>query len=131
MPSINVGLDCRNWASSGSDGYTTTTASNGGLYSYQYSGGTDGHGNVDDTVGTGNLAITVTINADARYVVNSVSFTGDIESQLSSAPGNSPTSVIINDSDSQTGSGYYTISVRDTSANCTFPCDPTVTNKPR
>ena len=82
------------------------------------------------TGGIGAVAITVTINADERYIVDSVSFSGDIEGQLSSLPGNSPTSVVITDSDSQTGTGYFKISVRDTSANCTFPCDPRVTNKP-
>jgi hypothetical protein len=130
MPSVNVSLDCRNWPSSGSDGYTTTTASNNALYSYKYSGGTDGNGNVDETVGIGAVAITVTIYADERYVVDSVGFSGDIESQLTSLPGNSPTSVVINDSDSQTGSGYFQLVVRDTTANCTFPCDPRITNKP-
>lgn len=130
MPSINVSLDCRNWPSNGSDGYTSTTASNNAVYSYKYFGGTDGNGNVDSTVGAGAVAITITINADPRYRVNGVVFSGDMENQLSSALGSTPYTVIVNDSDSQTGSGYYSLTVTDSSAGCTFPCDPRITNQP-
>jgi hypothetical protein len=42
---VNVTLDCRNFSTNG-DGYTNVTGSNGQPYSYKYTGGTDGNGNV-------------------------------------------------------------------------------------
>lgn len=132
MPSLNVGLDVRNFPSNGAGGYTDVAASNNAIYSYKYSGGSDGNGNATD-LDAGVLTITVTVGGDPRYTVNSggVIFQGDIESQLSAAQGASPTSVVITDSDSQTGSGYYQVTVNDSVANCTVLCDPTITNKPK
>ena len=130
MPSLNVGLDVRNFAASGGDGYTTTPASNGALYSYKYSGGTDGNGNANDA-GEGILTITVTVGTDPRYTINGVTFSGDIENQLSApTPAAGATSVVITDSDAATGSGYYAVTVNDTSAVCTLVCDPRITNTP-
>jgi len=131
MPSVNVGLDVRNFPSSGSDGYTNTSASNNAMYSYKYSGGTDGNGNVSDIVEAGELDITVTVGTDPRYTITGVVISGDIESQLTWVSGTAPTNVVIKDSDSQTGSGYYSITVTDSTADCTLPCDPEITNKPK
>lgn len=126
MPSINVGLDCRNFPSNGNDGYTNTTASNNAVYSYRYSGGTDGNGNVDESVGAGTATITVTISADPRFTVDHVEISGDIENQLTTAPGATVYSTVITDTDTQTGSGYFKLVVSDTSVGCTFPCDPRI-----
>lgn len=131
MPNTNVSLDVRNFPSNGTDGYTNTTASNNAVYSYQYGGGSDGHGNVNETASGGSATITVSLNSDPRYWISAVVISGDIEEQLSSPPvGPSTTSVVITDSDSSTGSGYYSITVSDTTAQCTFPCDPQITNVP-
>ncbi|MBC7990960.1 MAG: hypothetical protein H7Y19_15460 [Luteimonas sp.] len=130
MPSLNVGLDVRNSAASGGDGYTNTPATNGATYSYKYSGGSDGNGNANDA-GEGVLTITVTVGTDPRYTINGVTFSGDIESQLSApTPPAGATSIVITDSDAATGSGYFSINVNDTTANCTFVCDPRITNTP-
>ncbi|MET0755348.1 MAG: hypothetical protein ABWX88_03475 [Pseudoxanthomonas sp.] len=130
MSTVNVSLDVRNFAASSGDGYTNTTASNNTVYSYQYSGGTDGHGNVDTTVDAGALSIAISLNSDPRYSISNVAIT-DTENQLSWAAGNSPTTATVMDSDSQTGSGYYQVIVSDNTAVCTFPCDPNVTNRPK
>lgn len=133
MPSLNVGLDVRNFPASTGDGYTNTPpATNNAIYSYKYSGGSDGNGNATD-MDAGVLTITVTVGSDPRYTINSngVIFQGDIESQLSAAQGATATSVVITDSDSQTGSGYYQVTVNDNTANCTFLCDPTINNTPK
>lgn len=131
MTNATVSLDVRNWASNGSDGYTSTTASNGAVYSYQYTGGSDGHGNVSETTGAGSATITVSLHSDSRYTISAVNISGDIENQLSSLPvSNGATSVVITDSDSSSGSGYYNIVVSDNTAGCTFPCDPIITNDP-
>ena len=131
MTNTNVNLDVRNWASNGSDGYTSTTASNKAVYSYQYTGGSDGHGNVQETTGAGSATITVSMHSDSRYVISAVKISGDIENQLSSPPVPAgATSIVITDTDSSSGSGYYKIVVTDTTAGCTFLCDPIITNIP-
>ncbi|HRO28064.1 MAG TPA: hypothetical protein PK743_07930 [Luteimonas sp.] len=128
MSNYAVSLDCRNFPSDGNDGYRDVTASNNATYSYRYSGGTDGNGNVTETANAGAGIITVTINADPRYTVNHVDISGDIENQLGSTVNNPPTSAVITDSDTSTGSGYYTVVVNDTRASCTFPCDPRISH---
>lgn len=130
MSNINVSLDVRNWPSNGSDGYTNTNASNGTVYSYAYSGGTDGHGGVDQTASTGTGTITVTLASDPRYTINDVGFSGDIENQLSWAPGSASTIAVITDTDTSTGEGDYSVTVSDSAALCLFPCDPPIKNKP-
>ena len=89
-----------------------------------------GTGNANDA-GEGVLTITVTVGTDPRYTINGVTFSGDIESQLSApTPAAGATSVVITDSDAATGSGYYAVTVNDTSAVCTLVCDPRITNTP-
>ena len=130
MSNFTVGLDVRNFASSGTDGYTNTTASNNAIYSYLYSGGSDGHGGVNETTGAGSGTITVQVGGDPRYSIHNVGFNGDIEGQLSWAPGNTSTTAVITDTDTSSGSGYYSVVVADSSANCTFTCDPPINHQP-
>jgi hypothetical protein len=127
---VDITLDVRNFASSGSDGYTNTTASDGNTYCYRYTGGTDGAGGVEQTADGDSGTITVTVGMDPRYQINRVQFSGDIEAQLSWAAGASSRVAVITDSDTSSGSGDYVVIVQDTSANCTVPCDPPITNKP-
>ena len=127
----NVTLDVRNYPSNGTDGYTDTTASNNAIYSYLYGGGSDGSGDVEETGGNGSASFTVTVGSDPRYQISNVVFSGDIEGQLSWQPGTPATVVTIVDSDTSTGSGHYSITVSDSTANCTFPCDPEIVNKPK
>ncbi len=132
MPNTDVSLDVRNFASNGSDGFTDTTASNGAVYSYQYSGGSDTHGNTNESVGDGGSTITVNLNSDPRYQIAGVLFSGVAGGNLSTYPAaNTTTRLIINDTDTSPGSGYYKITVSDTTANCSFDCDPTVSNVPK
>ncbi|MBJ6980892.1 MULTISPECIES: hypothetical protein [unclassified Luteimonas] len=127
---FDVTLDVRNSPARGKDGYTTTTASNGKKYSYRYTGGSDGAGGVEQIADGHSGTITVTVGPDARYEVTRVDFSGDIESQLSWAVGSSPRVVVITDRDTSTGEGDYVVIVKDTSADCTVPCDPPIKNKP-
>lgn len=130
MSNTNVNLDVRNFPSNGTDGYTNTTASNHAIYSYLYEGGSDGHGNIEEIADAISGTITVGIQSDPRYRISNVVFSGDVENQLSWQPGESPTSVVITDSDTETGEGSFCVSVSDTTANCTFPCDPVIKNVP-
>lgn len=131
MSNTNVSLDVRNFRSSGSDGYIDTVASNGATYSYLYGGGSDGRGNIEETADGVSGTITVNLQSDPRYRISGVVFTGDVEHQLSWQPGASPVSAVITDTDTETGSGRYCVSVSDSSAGCTIPCDPEIVNKPK
>lgn len=126
---IAVTLDVRNFPSNGADGYTNTTATNNQIYSYKYGGGTDGAGDVDETTGGGVGQITVTLSSDPRYVISNVTFSGDTATQLSWTPVNA-TQALITDQDIEDEDAYYSMTIRDNSAQCTFPCDPIIRNKP-
>ncbi len=131
MSNVNVGLDIRNFPCQPNDGYTNTTTSNETVYSYKYSGGTDEHGGVEESRGAGSGTITVQIGTDPRYTVSDVTLTGDIEAQLSWTHGTSNTIAVITDTDTSSGSGYYSVICSDSTAHCTFPCDPPIVNNPR
>ena len=132
MPNTNVSLDVRNTPSNGSDGYTNTTASNGAVYSYRYGGGSDAHGNTNETVGDGGSTITVNLESDPRYQIADVRFSGFASPNLSTRPAsNSATSLVIFDTDTTAGNSYYKITVSDSTANCTFDCDPEINNDPK
>lgn len=130
MSNVNVSLDVRNSAATPGNGYTDTTASNNAVYSYQYTGGSDGHGNVEQTTGAGSGTITVAVGGDPRYQVNNVGFGPDPGQQLSWAWGDNRTIAVITDTDTSTEDSSYSVTVFDTMANCTFPCDPQIRNVP-
>lgn len=133
MPNPNgVSLDIRNSASNG-DGWTNTTASNGQIYSYKYTGGdpsTD-NGKVTCTIGSGNAAITLTLIAASQYQIGTITFTGDNASdpQLSTQ-GNAAGTRVINDKNTVAINANYKVNVTDTgNNNVTVPCDPMIINK--
>ena len=124
-------LDVRNVASNGGDGYTNVQAANGATYSYRYTGGNQpgNNGSVQYGIGGGNAAITLHLTSDPRYQISSIGFQNDPNNQLSTH-GNANTMRVINDSCSGPLDGKYTVTVLDTSANTTIPCDPTIKNVP-
>lgn len=134
MPTNNptsVFLDVRNSAGNGG-GWTDVQASNGQTYSYKYTGGNNsGDGSVVYSVGGGNAAVTLVFaeTADARYQFDGIAFIGDNADQLA-AHGNAPRTRVINDRCSAAIDAQYKVTVRDTTANATIPCDPMIKNKP-
>ena len=125
--STNASLDVRNFPSNGSDGYTDTTASNNAIYSYRYTGGSDGAGGLRAQVGQGTATLNLSLDADPRYTIDHVTF-DDPKSQLSWR-GNAPRNGVLTDSNTDEESAHYYVSVRDATANCTIPCDPMVVNE--
>ncbi len=121
--SISVGLYCSN---TNQTGYTSTTGSSGNTYYYKYDGGSDGSGNVTETVGTPQ-DIVVTMKT-AGYDINAVTISGDDDDQLSSTV-DSTTQATITDADTvaETGASYC-IQAKAGSGE-TFNCDPRVTNQ--
>jgi len=122
-----ITLDVRNWGSNGSDGYTSTTASNGATYSYRYSGGTGNGGDVTFTT-RGRVTIVVQLQSDSRYTIENVGFTGDSNNQLSWI-NHAPTTATIQNLNTIVQTANYKVTVNDSVAHCTIPCDPMIINK--
>lgn len=122
---VDVSLDCRNFASNGG-GYTNVTAANGATYSYKYTGGTDGAGNV--TVKKGKKTdIKVTIHADARFKVDDTGVSNDPKGDIKKS--HSGVTATFNDDAKDVESDiYYSVTVKDTTANTTFVADPRIDN---
>jgi hypothetical protein len=128
MPNTNATLDVRNFPTNGSDGYTNTTASNNAIYSYKYSGGTDNAGGMEVKVGQGVATLNLSLDSDNRYSIDGVNFTDDPNNQLAWR-GNAPTTGVITDANTAVEVAHYSVTVADSTASCTFPCDPMIDNE--
>ncbi len=127
--SVPITLDVRNFASSGSDGYTNTTASNGKTYSYKYSGGTGKGGDATFTRSDGHkVTVVLHLQSDSRYSIDSVAFPVDPNNQLSRKNA-APTTATIQDENTVVQTATYKVTVKDSTANATLPCDPQIINK--
>jgi len=113
------------------NGWNHVTASNGQMYSFKYSGGYQDKGGLKTKVGDGPALIDVHVDADQRYTIDHVHFTDDAYHQLSWAPGDDASGVIM-DANTQAEDADYTIVVADGQAGgATIPCDPMIQNDPR
>lgn len=133
MTTVNVNLDCRNSSTNGG-GYTNVNSSINTPYSFKFTGGTDGNGGVTEYTddGSGQGTINVTVGGDPRYKIDTITISNDTHGDLSWAYGNDAhTQAVITDTNVDNETAYYSVTVRDTSANCTFLCDPPITNKPK
>lgn len=126
MPqTVNVTLDCRNSRSNG-DGYVNVKGSNNQWYSYKYTGGSDGAGNV--TVHKNQPAnVVVTIQADQRYHVSDTAVTNDPHGNISKSKGDK-TATFADDAKDVERDIYYQVTVLDNVANATFVADPKIDN---
>lgn len=131
IPDVN--LDIRS-SNCGTPAYATQatlvpgTPNPGNLtYSYQYSGGSDGAGNVQVVTGNTHQSFKVKSVADRRYHFHEVDI--DTNSTQISSKNLQDHEVTIDDADNQAEVDYYKIKVRDTgNGNCEFYCDPRVQN---
>lgn len=127
MPSTpQITLDVRNFPTN-APGWTNVQASNNQTYSYSYTGGDDGAGGLEMTVGQGRDTAPIRIVADARYDITSCSFQNDVANQLT-WNGSSTKAGSIVDANTAVENAEYTLLITDTTANCTIPCDPPVKN---
>jgi hypothetical protein len=123
----SVSLDVSNVSK---PGYTSTTASNGSAYFYKFTGGntSSDNGDVEYKVNGGQAAITVSLVSGSPYTITGeVTFDPDTP-QLSSRS-SSNTVRVITDTAVAVGDFKYTVTVNDSTANCTIPCDPLIKNK--
>lgn len=123
---VNVSLDVRNFSSNGG-GYTNVNGSNGQPYSYKYTGGSDGNGNVNVSVGRGQASINVQVGSDPRYSITNITFNPQ-DTQFTWHAGNNAAVAVIVDTAVEVASVKYTVTVTDSTANCTVPCDPMIQN---
>lgn len=131
MPDKNVSLDIRYVRAEPGDGFTDVGVINGRNYCYKYTGGDDGAGGVTHTIGEGNAKITVTLRADPRYRIASVSFVDDKsdEPQLRGEPTNELEHVIHN-RNTKAINAHYKVQIRDTgNGGAMILCDPPIVNK--
>jgi len=125
--SHSITLDVRNFSSGGDDGYTDVRASNGTTYSYKYSGGSGKGGDVTFHVGTP-ATVVVHVQSDPRYTIDNVSFTGDVNHQLSYPNPSAGTTATIQDTNTVAQQAEYKVVIKDSTANATVPCDPKIIN---
>src|SRR5258707_10612266 len=120
MPlSQSITLAVQDKASSGTDGFTNSTASNGAAYGCKFSGGTGKGGEVVFQIGA--RATVLVQLADSRYAGDSVRFPDDPHDQLSF--GESPVGMAVfkaNKEDVELRSVMFTINERKKRA--TVPC---------
>lgn len=110
-------------------GWSQVQASNNQWYSYQYTGGSDGAGGLEVTVGQGSTTLHVSLDTDShRYSVSGVSL-NDPSNQLTE--NHSTNNVNIIDKNDAQENGSYAITVADSQANnATIYCDPMIKNVP-
>lgn len=130
MPNTpNINLDLRIGGSS-DPGWHNVMASNNQTYGYLYTGGDDGAGGLESTVGQGRDTAPIRLTADQRYRIADCTFKDDPQHQLS-WNGNGQRAGSIVDANTQVETAEYSILVTDTgNGSCTIPCDPPVINKP-
>lgn len=127
--SPNISLEIHNHASNGSDGYTNTTASNGAVYSYRYSGG---EGNGGDVVfrTRGRVTVNIHVANDSGYSIEDVEFHDDANQQLSwLGKHGGASSAVIQDKNDAVQTARYKITVTDEASDVSVPCDPIIANR--
>lgn len=127
--SPNIQLDIQSHASNGSDGYTDTVASDGSTYSYRYSGGKGGGGDVIFTT-RGRVTVNVKLSDGASYSITDVTFADDAHDQLSwLSNASSSATAVIQDLNTETQTAQYKVEVRNDQTGATIPCDPMIINR--
>jgi len=125
-----VTLDIRNPQYPPGTGWKTVQASNNTTYSYNYAGGSDGHGN-STVKGRGVVTVTVNLICDQRYQISTVGFNNDPNNQLSNPSKSARAATILDQNNAIESDAYFSITVTDTTANCTLVCDPMISNTSR
>ncbi len=124
-----ITLEVRAQASDGTDGYTDSTGSNGGAYSYRYSGGSGNGGDVE-FVGRGQGTIVIHLRAERNFSLDSVSFRNDANDQLSTDPiVHSAKNATIKNRNTAVQTAEYKVTVMDSDTNETIDCDPKIINR--
>ena len=122
---VNITLDVKNTASTGSDGYTNAEGSEGGIYSYKYSGGDDDQGHVTVHKGTPTV-ISVTLHTTG-YSVEGAGVTNDPNEDISIAT-TSTTATFTDNAEDLESNIEYSVTLINGSNSETFTADPKIDN---
>lgn len=95
----------------------------------QFSGGSDGAGNVEVDSGTGNKMIQVMLTTTDGYSVEPVEFSGPGADQMVSAGGGSGRVVNIFNRNSGPADVKYSVNVRNDATGEITACDPRIINR--
>jgi len=135
----DISLKVKNTPSDGTDNYTNVIASDGTVYSYQFSE-VDSHGT---THYGGNVTFYLSNASDDKvkvdldnpgpgkpYEIDYVDFADDVNQQLSWREEGSRYQAVIHNKGKKVANVYYLVVVLDRSKDyCTVPCDPMINNK--
>lgn len=133
----NISLKVQNVPSNGADNYTNVIASDGTVYSYQFSevdsnGQTHYGGNVSFT-SRGKVTININLphGNGQHYRIDYVDFADDVHQQVAwNADQTTPYKAMIENTNDNLASVYYLVVVKDTDKRyCTIPCDPMINNR--
>jgi len=100
-------------------------------YGYQYSGGTEGNGDVHSIAGQGQAPVLITLHAPTGFNIVSVDFRdliGHIADTLSYRVTGNGGSARIDNPCTAKGEAKYTVNVVDSSNGRTVACDPKIVN---
>ena len=75
------------------------------------------------------MNVTVQLPSGNRYTVANVTFANDTRHQLSWLNPGSQGNAVIQNENSQLLVADYKVTINDTNAGCTIPCDPQIINK--
>lgn len=95
----------------------------------QFSGGSDGAGNVEVDSGTGNKMIQVMLTTPQGYSIEPVTFSGPGADQMVSAGGGSGRVVNIFNRNSGPAEVKYSVNVRSDATGEVSACDPRIINR--
>lgn len=95
----------------------------------QFSGGSDGAGNVEVNSGTGNKMIQVMLTTNQGYSIEPVEFSGPGAEQMVSAGGGNGRVVNIFNRNSGPADVKYSVNVRNDETGEISPCDPRIINR--
>lgn len=110
-------------------GFTPTSSTSGTTYYYQYTGGNTNSNNGAVVVepAMGRVTINITLNGSTEFRIADIQFSGDSAGQLTYQIVDNMHATIY-DVDTHSENAYYKVIVSDTTANCSFPCDPPIDN---
>ena len=95
----------------------------------QFSGGTDGAGNVEVNAGSGNKKIQVKLQNGGDYTIEPVTFSGAGADQMSATAGGNARVVNIFNRNSGPADVKYSISLRNSNTGEVSDCDPRIINR--
>lgn len=128
MPTVTVTLSISRTSFTGSTLATDIHPEQNRSYFYQFTGGTDGSGNVTANSET-DIVLNVVSNDGGDYEIDKVDFDNNPGNQFKFDKNTNKKGGNINDKKTTDGTFYYDVKMIDQGdKQCKFTCDPKITN---